>query len=361
MQKFDVVVIGGGPAGAASALKCSQSGFNTVLVEKGPPGRHKPCGGVLPNVCVDILDALGLNFHTELLCSPPTIGLFYVPPSGRINGGSLRNYRLLNVNRDRFDESLRKAAEISGATILHEAEFVKFERNRGIRTLIQASRGTMEFSSTYLIGADGAYSRVRRQLYPNVSLDYLCVVQEHWLAKGDLGEYFYAFFRSDVTPIYSYVIPKNGSLLVGTAVPHKYHTSLSDSISRFKEWLRREFAFDPIRLERREVAAVPYGLPPCGHGNVILAGDAAGFCNNVSGEGIRLAIESGISASEAVLQAESDCESLSSPYARRVQSLRDFIQSTREFSIGMTDDEREEFVKSELRRGSPELSRTLDG
>jgi len=355
MQEFDVLVVGGGPAGAASALKCSQSGFETALVEKGPSDRHKPCGGVLPTVCVDILDDLRLKIPMEVMSRPPTIGLFYVPPSGRSNGGSVRNYRLLNVNRDRFDEWLRKAAEISGATILHEAEFVKLERKGSIKSLIHVGGHEIEFSTRYLIGADGAFSAVQRQLYPSAEADYVQILQERWSAEGDFGEYFYAFFKGDITPTYSYVIPKNGSLVVGTGVPHSHHASASDSIRRFKEWLRREFAFNPIRLETREAAAIPYRLPLCGDRNIILVGDAAGFCNHLSGEGVRLAIESGIAAGEAVVQAETDCEDLSSLYTLRVQSLTEFIHRTHEFAIGMTEDGREEFVKSELARASLEL------
>jgi len=306
------------------------------------------------------LDDLALKIPAEVMCSPPTIGLFYVPPSGRRNGGSVRNYRLLNVNRDRFDEWLRKAAEVSGATTLHRAEFVRFERNADIQALIRVGTHTIRFSTRYLIGADGTFSTVRRLLYPSLGVDYLSILQERWVATGDFGEHFYAFFKGDITPTYGYVIPKNRNLIVGTAVPHRYHMPASDSISRFKEWLRTEFAFNPMRLERRESAAIPYGSPLCGKENIILVGDAAGFCNHFSGEGIRLAIESGIAASEAVVEAESDHEPLSSSYARRVQSLAEFIQRTHEFAIGMTDDQRERFVKSELDRASLESFREQD-
>jgi len=357
MQNFDVVVVGGGPAGAASALKCSQSGFKTILVERGPSARHKPCGGVLPTICVDILDDLGLRIPTEVMSSPPTIGLFYVPPGGRTNGGNVTNYRLLSVNRDRFDQWLRKAAEISGAKILCEAEFVGLERSRGMKALVQVRGHTTSLSTRYVIGADGVFSTVRRQFYSNAGMDHLSILQERWLAEGDFGEYFYAFFKGDITPAYSYVVPKDGSLIVGTGVPEGHHTLALDCIRRFREWLRREFAFNPVRLERREAAAIPYSSPLCGEGNVILVGDAAGFCNHLSGEGIRLAIESATAGAEAILQAESDHEALSSSYTIQVESLAEFVRKTHEFATGMTDDGREEFVKSELARGSLDLPR----
>ncbi len=350
MQYFDVVVVGGGPAGAASALKCSQLGFDTLLVERGAPDRHKPCGGVLPAICIDILNDLGLKIPTNAMCVPPTIGLFYVPPSGRRNSGYVRNYRLLNVNRDRFDEWLRRAAESSGACILHETEFVKFTKNGDINILTRVGGQTLKFSARYLIGADGTFSTVRKQLFSNTKVEHLMVLQEYWSAEGDFGEYFYIFFKGDVTPTYGYVIPKDGLLIVGIGIPAGYHMTASTCISRFKEWLHREFAFNPIRLERRKIAAIPYGLPVCSEGNVILVGDAAGFCNRFSGEGIRLAIESGISAGEAVRQAERGYEELSSLYALQIQSLTKFIGRTYDFVTNLTDDGRERFVKSEFAR-----------
>jgi len=357
MQNLDVLVVGGGPAGATLALNCSQLGFKTLLVEKGTPTRHKPCGGVLPTVCIDVLDDLGLKIPAEVMCSPPTIGLFYVPPSGRSNGGSLRNYRVLNVNRDRFDEWLRTAAEISGARLLYEAEFVGFEIDGHVKALLRVGGDAIELPARYLVGADGTFSAVKRQLYPNLGTDYLPIVQERWSAAGDFGEYFYAFFKGDITPAYSYVIPKNESLIVGTGVPRGHHVPALDCIRKFKEYLRAEFRFTPMHLARRDTAAIPYSSPLCGEGNVILVGDAAGFCNQLSGEGVRLAIESAMAGAEAILQAESDHEALSSSYTLRVEPLAEFVRKTHEFASRMTDDGREDFVRSELARGSLDLPR----
>jgi flavin-dependent dehydrogenase len=357
MQSFDVIVVGGGPAGAASALKCSQLGFNTLLVEKGPPDRHKPCGGVIPTICADILCDLGLKIPSGIMCSPPMVGLFYVPPSGRKNGGYVKNYSLLNMNRDRFDGWLRKAAESSGAQILYEAEFVNLERNGSINVYVftRAEGCVIKLSTRYLIGADGTFSAVRKQLYPNAGREALTVLQECWLAEGDLGEYFYSFLKGDITPTYGYVIPKDRLLIVGTGAL-KGHRPAVVYISRFREWLRREFAFNPISLERSETAAIPYSPPTCGKENVILVGDAAGFCNPFTGEGIRHAIKSGIAAGEAVQQAEHSHEALASLYAPRVKSLTKFICTTREFAMSLTDDGRENFIRSELAR----ISLTLE-
>ena len=163
------------------------------------------------------------------------------------------------------------------------------------------------------------------------------------------------FLKGDITPSYAYLIPKNGLFVIGTGAPMRYPVSIHRCLGRFKEWLGQEFAFEPLSLERKEIGIIPI-IPHCssfsGKGNVILAGDAAGFCNSFSGEGIRLAIESGIAASEAITQAEQSGGRLSSLYAQQVKGLSEFIRKTNRFSIALTDKEREKFVASQVKRPS---------
>ncbi len=351
MGTFDVIIVGAGPAGVASAIKCTQKGYHTLLLEKEQPGRHKPCGGITPTLSADMLeDEFGFKLPTDVMCSPQTLGLFYVPPSGRANGGELRNYQLFNLDRDRFDQWLRQTAENSGVKVLYGAQFLEFRRSGMIKVTVKEKDSITELKSRYLIGADGVHSKVRKQLYPNVEWRMLKIFQEHWRAEGDFGEYFYMFLKGDVTPSYAYLIPKNGVFVIGTGTPMRYPVSMHTCLARFKEWLGQEFGFKPLSLERKEVGIIPYRSPLKGKGNIILVGDAAGFCNSFSGEGIRLGIESGIAASEAITQAEQSGARLSSVYTQQVKGLSEFIRKTNRFSIALTDKEREKFVASQVKR-----------
>jgi len=351
MTDFDVIVVGGGPAGTTSALECSKLGLRVLLMERGRSDRHKSCGGVLPPACTNIIqETFGTDIPQNVFCSPETLGLYYIPPSGRKNGGCMRNYRLLNINRDRFDQWLRDIAEKSGIQVWYGTDFLKLQLSEPIQVLTKKHEGTVKVTTRYVIGADGVYSRVRKALYGETKIWTLPVLQEYWKAEGDFDDYFYAFFRGDVSPTYAYVIPKNELYVVGVGVPETCFTSISTAINRFKEWLVEEFAFKASFLERREAWAIPYGFVFEGRGNVILVGDAAGFCNSLSGEGIRLAIESGVAAGGAIQEAISYDRPFATTYIEHANWIASFVRQIYQFVTSLTDEDREEFVKSELAR-----------
>ncbi len=353
MSEYDVVVIGGGPAGTVSALKCSESGLNVLLVERGKINRHKPCGGILPKVCTSLVsESLGIDIPEDIMCSPNPLGLYYVPPSGRKNSGNLKNYKLNNVSRDRFDRWLHQLATASGVNIRYETEFIKLERSKPIQIILRSQGNIFSVTASYVIGADGVHSRVRRQIYGKTRVNVEPILQEYWKAEGDFENCFYIFFRGEVSPTCAYLIPKKDLYVIGVGAPEPNTAKLPIYINRFKNWLREEFAFQPVSLEKREVWAIPYGFVFEGIGNIILIGDAAGFCNTLSGEGIRFAIESGIAAHDAIMKTILNQKPLAAVYRENVEGITDFIHSVHQFTINLTDESREEFVRSELDRNS---------
>lgn len=346
MTDFDVTVIGGGPAGSTAAISCARLGLKTLLVEKGARNRHKTCGGILPRVCSDLFEeALDMSIPEHVMSVPPSLGLYYVPPSGRGNGGKLRNYSLLNVDRDVFDQWLRDEAEEEGVVVRYNTIFRGFDEKDDI----QVSLGE-RVTTKYLVGADGVQSSVREKLYgkeENVAFVFQEVVE----AEGEFDDNFYAFLREEISPIYGYLIPKKGYLKLGVGVSQPYLESSSQYLTRFKNWLGEEFMYKELSIRCKEVWGIPYGYVHRGRGNVPLVGDAAGFCNAFSGEGIRFAIESGLAVGYAVEEVMEDHGSLLENYTAETESLRSFVQRTHSFATSLTDMSREEFVANEHKRG----------
>ncbi|MFW9843765.1 MAG: NAD(P)/FAD-dependent oxidoreductase, partial [Candidatus Thorarchaeota archaeon] len=86
-----------------------------------------------------------------------------------------------------------------------------------------------------------------------------------------------------------------------------------------------------------------------GDGNTLLVGDAAGLCNPLSGEGIRLAVESG-EAAAAAISSENKDRNPAQDYARDIRGLVSMVTELNEFVRTVDDEGREIFVRNELKR-----------
>ncbi|MFM8301835.1 MAG: geranylgeranyl diphosphate reductase [Gemmatimonadota bacterium] len=298
---YDVVVVGGGPAGATAAHELARRGRSVLLLDRA--WRVKPCGGAVP---------------------PQLLTDFEVPESllvARINEARMISPKGKNVDipvgegfvgmvdRDVYDEWLRTRAASAGA-VRRTGAFVRREHDAdGVARVVYTdgrSRHGEERSvrARYIIGADGALSQVARQCIPRADEGKFVFAYHEIVESPTVDSDAFAHDRCDVyyqSPLspdfYAWIFPHGKTTSIGTGSLQKGF-SLKGSVAR----LREATGLDQARTIRTEGAPIPlHPLPIWDDGReVVLAGDAAGVVAPASGEGIFYAMTGGRLAADAV-------------------------------------------------------------
>jgi geranylgeranyl diphosphate/geranylgeranyl-bacteriochlorophyllide a reductase len=318
IETFDVVVIGGGPAGATAAHDLARQGRSVLLIDRA--GRTKPCGGAIPPRLIK-----DFAIPDSQLVARATSARMISPKDVRVDI-PIDNGFVGMVDRDRFDEWLRERAAASGAQ-RRIGLFTRIERDDAGTCIVHFdARATAEKSSAkpacvrakVVIGADGAKSEVARQNVPGAEKTRYVFAYHEILRTpapslapaGYDGSRCDVYYRGTLSPdFYGWVFPHGDTMSVGTGSADKGF-SLRSAVGG----LRKAAGLSGAETLRREGAPIPMKpLPRWDNGrDVVLAGDAAGVVAPASGEGIYYAMYGGRLAAEAVeaLLATGDARSL---------------------------------------------------
>jgi flavin-dependent dehydrogenase len=312
--RYDVVIVGAGPAGAAVARAICGHSLETVIIEKAKLPRYKMCSGILfPSARKLITDDFG-PIPKDVLCEPARVRgnrvllnledpPFDAPFSVFDDGPGLGEDGL-NASRPELDHWLCRE---SGASIVDECVFRGFRRD-GDDLVLELRRGgkNVEVRTRYLVGADGTRSSVRGALSSGFeqTLRLIPNYEEWYIGDIDLEpEWLYLFFDRSITGYFATVFHKDGHIIAVTGT--RQGDPVKECFRRFIAHLEdRHGLVAKKRVERsgcsvHDMSAT--GNYCLGEGNLLLAGEAGGF--NRCGEGITSALLSGRAAGESILRS----------------------------------------------------------
>jgi len=297
----EVLVVGGGPAGAACAWRLARSGTPCTVLDRAVFPREKVCGGALSLRGSLALTGSGMLSEAEL------DGLTVAQHSGMSlwHGEELlRNWdggepAIRIVDRGPFDAFLLERAASVGAVVLQGARVAGVDPQARTVSLASGERVAWRV----LVGADGAGSVVRRACLPRRPRRGTGIGLEVFVPAGDFSPAPAELqIRFGLLPYgYGWVFPGTEQVCVGAGVAGS--AAPARDVRRALERLLGWCGLPAGRYRLRGAPIPSMSLDrSLGAGNVYLIGDAAGLCDQVSGEGMCHAVAGGLLVGRSVAE-----------------------------------------------------------
>ena len=315
---FDVVIVGGGPAGSTAAYLLKKGGFQVLLIEKEKFPRVKLCGGLITKKTLQILLDL-FDFRLKDLKDENVVD--YIADSYRIyfkDKYITRNtmgseFHL--VKRSEYDNYLLNKAKESEVQVL---ENTKVEDINFKDSYVTTEKGD-RFSGQYIIAADGANSKIKDKLLVKRDLKDCSFIKNNWAMtietevprdETELAIKEPALYFGIINWGYGWVFPKKDTITVGLGGLQNQNENFKEI---FKDYLKLLNLHD-LSLNIKGWP-IPYGnyLERPSYKNTFLIGDAGNLVNPLTGEGIYYAHKSAQIASEVIKKKRAsniDCADL---------------------------------------------------
>jgi len=337
----DVLVVGAGPAGAMAALRLARAGLKTLLIEREQLPRYKTCGGGVVGRAFQSWPG-DVPFPVERECFAAEASFLGAGTSFSV----ARAAPIVSMTmRSELDRALAMAAAESGAELREGCELLELRQDEdGVE--VETSRGRM--SARFVVGADGVLSSVARKAGWEHTPKTIPALEIEARVPPEVFERFSAAARFDFEAMeagYGWVFPKREHLSCGILTMRRGTGGLHEALDRY---LAR-IGVAPVLSGERHGYVIPVRPRRGGfaRGRVLLAGDAAGLADALTGEGISIAMASGKLAAEAI--AEGDPARVRRTYER---SLRREILGELRYgrALAWITYERPELLRALLRR-----------
>ncbi len=315
-SRFDVLVVGAGPAGSAAAITAASRGLDVLLVDKATFPRDKTCGDGLTTSALRLLERLGFPLDDTPSYTSVRECMIVTPSSRHVALPLPRDGEFAGVvPRAELDTALAEYAARRGAvlcdgngiTALRVPEQPHDGADEGARVTAELADGT-PVTASWVIAADGHYSGVRHLLEPARAPELGDWSTFRQYFRGVEDRRLWVIFEPDLLPGYAWVFPlPDGRANVGFGMLRGEGRGGKLVKEKWNSLLQRPAMVEALGTHAEpdgphRAWPVPTRLDPeaLARSRVLFVGDAAGVVDPMTGEGIAQALETGMLAAEAI-------------------------------------------------------------
>jgi geranylgeranyl reductase family protein len=312
---YDVAVVGAGPAGASAALRLAGAGLRVALLEKSALPRHKTCGGGLVQRAINRLPALP-DALMHRACTTVDIHLLDHQRSYRVSRAVPVVYMTM---RKELDYHLACAAANAGADLMTNCEAAEIHPE-ATRAVVRTNHGPVR--STFVIAADGATGTASRAAGRMRKQQAIPAVEQEMEVEAHVYDEFCRSARFDFGIVpngYAWVFPKNGFLSAGVLTTRRGKTPLRHHLALYLNHLHIPVKRS-LRLDGYIIPVRPVDATPQDGSRTLLAGDAAGFADPLTAEGISNAVLSAQLAADSLIEGQLIHRQVANLYREKIRT-----------------------------------------
>ncbi len=315
MEKYDVVVVGAGPAGSATAIFAAKKGYKVLLVDKEKFPRDKICGDGISGKSIEMIKKMGLLSELLKLPHKQSKGVIFSSPKGDVLDVEVPKNVLSGFvcRRRDFDNFLfQNAKKLVDTLENHAAVGLIWDKDQvvGVKLRDKETNEVKDVYANIIVGADGARGIVAKEVGQDKTDDRHLVVAMRQYYEGVKGmkDKIEIHFVDEVLPGYFWIFPlDNGQANVGVGMLAHDQKKKKVNLSKMIDVAINSKAFkdrfkDAKPLEKKKGWMLPLGSKRRkGYANgVLLVGDACSLIDPFTGEGIGNGTHSAYLASEAI-------------------------------------------------------------